>query len=104
MTSLRAMRDRRIDTEALLAAFIGRLTALIRWLQDGAFDARQWIDRQVTTGRELELVLPDGTATRVRGAGVDEETGALRVIDDVTGRIERPVLVGEIRHVRLAAV
>jgi BirA family biotin operon repressor/biotin-[acetyl-CoA-carboxylase] ligase len=105
MTSLRAMRaDRPIDADALLDGFVERLAVRIGSLRDGAFDVRHWIDRQVTTGRSLDLVLPDGTVERVRGEGVDAETGALRVVDPGPERNERAVLVGEIRHVRLVGV
>jgi hypothetical protein len=49
----------------------------------------------VTTGRVVDLIAPDGTTRTRRVTGVDADSGALLVED-------RPVLVGEIRHVRLA--
>jgi BirA family transcriptional regulator, biotin operon repressor / biotin---[acetyl-CoA-carboxylase] ligase len=95
MTSLREVARRRIDRAELLDAFLGRLEVAIDALRKGQFDAAGWTERQVTTGRDVDLIAPDGTTTTVRATGVDPHTGALLVED-------RPVLVGEIRHVRLA--
>jgi biotin-(acetyl-CoA carboxylase) ligase len=95
MTSLREVARRRIDREELLDAFLGRLEVAIDAFREGQFDAAGWTERQVTTGRDVDLIAPDGTTTTVRATGVDPHTGALLVED-------RPVLVGEIRHVRLA--
>jgi BirA family biotin operon repressor/biotin-[acetyl-CoA-carboxylase] ligase len=105
MTSVRAATgDRPVDLGRLLAAFLAELEAGIAALRAGRFAVTGWVGRQVTTGRDVELVLPDGTVERVGGRDVDSETGALHVVDPVTGRNERAVFVGEIRHVRLAAV
>ena len=105
MTSLRATRgDESIDTGALLDAFVLELGTRIDALRDGSFDARGWIDRQVTTGRAVELVDPAGTTRQLAAVGVDPETGALRVADDEAPGGERSVVVGEIRHVRLVRV
>jgi BirA family biotin operon repressor/biotin-[acetyl-CoA-carboxylase] ligase len=103
MTSLRALAgDRPVDHDVLLAAFIARLEAAIDALRDGEFDATAWSERQLTTGREVELVKPDGTVTTTLALGVDPLTGAL-VIDDPAARLgRRQVVVGEIRHVRLS--
>jgi BirA family biotin operon repressor/biotin-[acetyl-CoA-carboxylase] ligase len=95
MTSLREIAARPIDHEALLEAFLERLEPLIEDLREGRFDGPDWSDRQVTTGREVDLIAPDGTRTSVRATGVDAGTGALLVENG-------PVLVGEVRHVRLA--
>jgi hypothetical protein len=58
----------------------------------------------VTTGRDVEIVAPDGAVTTVRALGVDPTTGALIVADGVIAGGRRPVVVGEIRHVRVPFV
>jgi hypothetical protein len=70
-------------------------------LRDGHFDVAGWHSRQITTGRTVELLMPDGSTERVRAVGVDGTSGALIVegADGVTG--EREVMVGEIAHVRV---
>ncbi|HET7702466.1 MAG TPA: biotin--[acetyl-CoA-carboxylase] ligase [Candidatus Limnocylindrales bacterium] len=107
MTSLRAAAgERPIDGSQLLDAFTSRLETRVEALHGGRFDVADWIDRQVTTGRLIDLVLPDGTIETVTARGVDAVSGALRIADPVPDRpdAERLVLVGEIRHVRLAGV
>ena len=101
MTSLEAASGRPVDHERLLDAFLGGLEAGIDALRDGRFDATTWAERQLTTGRLVVLVLPDGAVTTVRALGVDAATGALRVQDAGATSGERRVLVGEIRHVRV---
>ncbi len=103
MTSLReASGSRAVDHDALLGAFVAGLEARLDALRAGRFDAAAWTDRQLTTGREVELIAPDGVVTTVRATGVDAASGALVVDDrDVAGG-QRQVVVGEIRHVRLA--
>jgi BirA family biotin operon repressor/biotin-[acetyl-CoA-carboxylase] ligase len=106
MTSLREISGRAVDADELLAAFLDRLENLVGALRDGTFDARRWVGRQVTTGRRIELIAPDGATEAAVATGVDPDTGALRIAaptaDDPAA--ERSVLVGEIRHVRLGAV
>lgn len=102
MTSLREIAGRAFDRGALLDGFIGRLEPAVEGLRDGRFAARQWIDRQVTTGHDVELVDPDGGRSTVRAVGVDTDTGALLVADPGTAQGTRSVMVGEIRHVRPA--
>jgi BirA family biotin operon repressor/biotin-[acetyl-CoA-carboxylase] ligase len=107
MTSLRsASGGRPIDLVVLLDAFTSRLETRIEALFGGRFDVADWVDRQVTTGRRIELVGPDGSIEHTMAVGVDAVSGALRVavpsVDDPNA--ERPVLVGEIRHVRLGRV
>ena len=101
MTSLQASADRPIDHDALLDAFLSRLEAGVAALRAGRFDAAAWTERQLTSGRQVELVTPDGAVTPVRARGVDAATGALVVEDAGAPTGERHVLVGEIRHVRL---
>jgi BirA family biotin operon repressor/biotin-[acetyl-CoA-carboxylase] ligase len=94
MTSLREIAGRPIDHETLLEGFLGRLELLVGDLREGRFDGPGWRARQVTTGRDVDLIDGDGSRTRVRATGVDAESGAL-LVDG------RAVLVGEISHVRL---
>ena len=101
MTSLRAMAGRAVDGEALLTTFLERLEVLTDRLRRGTFDADPWVARQVTTGRGIELIAPDGTIETAVARGVDPDSGALLVGD---GSDPRSVFVGEIRHVRLGAV
>jgi BirA family biotin operon repressor/biotin-[acetyl-CoA-carboxylase] ligase len=103
MTSLReASHGRPIDHVALLDGFLGRLEVRIEALRGGRFDVGDWTARQLTSGRFVELAAPDGTATTVRALGVDIASGGLVVDDPATPGGERTVVVGEIRHVRLA--
>jgi BirA family transcriptional regulator, biotin operon repressor / biotin---[acetyl-CoA-carboxylase] ligase len=105
MTSLHEISDGGgTDHEALLDAFLRRLEVDIEGLRTDRFDADAWADRQLTTGREVELIAPDGAVTTVRGLGVDGTTGGLIVEDDGATSGRRQVLVGEIKHVRLPAV
>lgn len=105
MSSLReASGGRPIEARELLEAFLLRLEPRVLALRAGLFDVAGWYDRQVTTGRVVELQLPDGTIEAVRAVGVDGVTGALLVADveDVEAvRGEREVTVGEVAHVRL---
>jgi BirA family biotin operon repressor/biotin-[acetyl-CoA-carboxylase] ligase len=103
MTSLRAAAgERPIDGAALVDAFLARLEARVAALHGGDFDAAGWIDRQVTTGRRIDLLLPDGTKDTVVATGVDAVSGALRIADSGQPDTERSIVVGEIVHVRLA--
>ena len=104
MTSLRAATgDRPIDAARLLDGFLSRLQAGVDALSRGGFAAAEWIERQVTTGREVELSMPDGSTRAVAAPGVDPETGALRIAAPDESGEERAIVVGEIVHVRLAA-
>jgi BirA family biotin operon repressor/biotin-[acetyl-CoA-carboxylase] ligase len=103
MTSLReASHGRPIDLARLADTFLGRIEARVEALRGGHFDVAGWQDRQLTTGRVVRLEGLDGGAT-VRALGVDVSSGALIVQDEAAPGGERRVLVGEIRHVRLAA-
>jgi BirA family biotin operon repressor/biotin-[acetyl-CoA-carboxylase] ligase len=94
MTSLREVGGRPIDHEVLLDSFLARLRIAIDDLREGRFDAPGWSSRQVTTGRDVDLIDADGTRTTIRATGVDIDSGAL-LVDG------RSVFVGEIAHVRL---
>jgi BirA family biotin operon repressor/biotin-[acetyl-CoA-carboxylase] ligase len=107
MTSLRAAAgERPVDLVALLDGFTSRLETRIEALHGGRFDVADWVDRQITTGRRIELVRPDQTVETVIARGVDGVGGGLRIAapTDTDPDAERTVVVGEIRHVRLAAV
>jgi BirA family transcriptional regulator, biotin operon repressor / biotin---[acetyl-CoA-carboxylase] ligase len=105
MTSLRALTgDHPVDGAALADAFLARLETRIDTLRHGRFDAVEWADRQVTTGREIDLVRPDETVERVIARRVDPATGALIVAGGDSPDVDRSVVVGEIRHIRLAGV
>ena len=103
MTSLRAAsHGRPIDHVALLDSFLGRLEVRVEALRGGRFDVADWTDRQLTTGRTIELIGSDGGSTTVEALGVDAASGALVVADPTTVAGERLVHVGEIARVRLA--
>lgn len=103
MTSLReASHGRPIDHVALLDAFLGRLEVRIEALRLGRFDVGDWTERQLTSGRDVTLTDPDGSSRVVRALGVDAASGALVIEDADAADGERAVVVGEIRHVRLA--
>ena len=103
MTSLReASGGRPIDHALLLDAFLARLEPRVVALRDGRFDGAGWLARQLTNGRLVRLDRPDGSAEVVRAVGVDPATGALLVEDPSSPRGERPILSGEIHHLRLA--
>jgi BirA family transcriptional regulator, biotin operon repressor / biotin---[acetyl-CoA-carboxylase] ligase len=107
MTSLRsASGDRPIELARLVDAFTSRLESRIEALSDGRFDVAGWADRQITTGRRIDLVRPDDRVESVLASGVDGIGGGLRIAapTDVDAAAEQVVLVGEIRHVRLASV
>jgi BirA family biotin operon repressor/biotin-[acetyl-CoA-carboxylase] ligase len=98
MSSLRdASGGRPIDRVQLLDGFLGRLEMRVDGLRQGHFALSDFQERQVTTGRDVDLVSPDGSRETVRALGVDSRTGGL-VVADATG--ERIVHVGEILHVR----
>jgi BirA family transcriptional regulator, biotin operon repressor / biotin---[acetyl-CoA-carboxylase] ligase len=104
ITSLQALAgDRRIDHERLLETFLEGLEARVHGLRGGTFEVDEWADRQVTTGRWVELHLPDGKVAELPAIGVDGGSGALVVIDPAVPDVHRLVLVGDIRHVRMAA-
>lgn len=103
MTSLGEVSGAPVDQVALLDAFLSGLEARIDALRDGRFDVGEWAGRQLTTGRDVELIAPDGAVTTVRALGVDGVTGALVVEDPSVPGGERRVVVGEIRHVRVPA-
>lgn len=102
MTSLReASHGRPVDHVALLDAFLGRLEVRIAALRAGRFDVADWTERQLTTGRDVTIVDPDGTSRTDRALGVDAASGGLVIEDGAAPGGERTLVVGEVRHVRL---
>lgn len=101
MTSLLETSGSPVDHGALLDGFLARLETGIEALRHRRFDETAWAERQITTGRDVELIAPDGAVTTVQALGVDAMTGALIVADPDAPNGERQLVVGEIRHVRL---
>jgi BirA family transcriptional regulator, biotin operon repressor / biotin---[acetyl-CoA-carboxylase] ligase len=104
MTSLSDLSPGRlVDREVAIHVFLQRLEALVAALREGDFPAEAWSHRQLTNGMIVMLDQPDGTAERVVAEDVDTETGALLVrgAEDDT---HRPVVVGEIRHLRVGGI
>jgi BirA family biotin operon repressor/biotin-[acetyl-CoA-carboxylase] ligase len=100
MTSLRdASGGRPVDRVQLLDGFLGRIEMRLEGLRRGHFALSDWQERQITTGRDVDLVLPEGGRRTVRAVGVDDHSGGLVVDEDGHDRI---VHSGEIVHVRLA--
>jgi BirA family biotin operon repressor/biotin-[acetyl-CoA-carboxylase] ligase len=103
MTSLREVSGGRpVDATELLEAFLLRLEPRLLALREGRFDVAGWHARQVTTGRLVNLELPDGEAQQARAVGVDGASGALLVEDPGVPGSERAILTGEVVRVRLA--
>ncbi|HEY3522362.1 MAG TPA: biotin--[acetyl-CoA-carboxylase] ligase [Candidatus Limnocylindrales bacterium] len=106
MTSLLAASNGRpLEPARLLDAFLLRVEPRIEALRAGWFDVADWTDRQVTTGREIRIDLPDGTTISDHGLGVDALSGGLVIGGGATGGgrtvTERTLLVGEVTRVRL---
>ncbi|MBA2381014.1 MAG: biotin--[acetyl-CoA-carboxylase] ligase [Chloroflexi bacterium] len=102
MMSLRMMSDRETDLDVLIATFLDHLERRVVDLRGGQFAAGPWVGRQLTTaGREVQLIEHDGSARWLPTRGVDVDTGALLIVDR---DIERAVLAGDVKHVRLGRV
>lgn len=69
---------RRIDRDALLAAWLERLGPLYEQLQSGRFDGLRWADAQITTGSAVVVETGAGTLSGT-AVGVDRNGGALLV-------------------------
>ncbi|CAN5466482.1 biotin--[acetyl-CoA-carboxylase] ligase [soil metagenome] len=76
MTSLREVAGAGVDRDALLDAWLQRLERKRVVAAGGVFPARTWVDRQMTTGAQVEVHLDD-RVVRGRGIGVDPEDGGL---------------------------
>jgi BirA family biotin operon repressor/biotin-[acetyl-CoA-carboxylase] ligase len=105
MTSLGELAGgRQIEREALLDAFLERLDRAVRDLRRGVFAAEAWRARQLTSGNLVRLEWPDGTVETLSAVDVDPDSGALLVRVPGSRDDPRPVLVGEIRHLRVGGV
>jgi BirA family biotin operon repressor/biotin-[acetyl-CoA-carboxylase] ligase len=69
---------RRIDRDALLAAWLERLGPLYEALRAGRFDGLRWADAQITTGASVEVETAAGSIGGT-GVGIDRESGSLLV-------------------------
>lgn len=99
MTSLRELAGGRpIDRDVLLEEFLARLEPRYLALRAGRFDVGGWSRRQVTTNRQVEVDLGDGSLVGV-ATGVEPSSGALLV--EAGGRIEA-IDSGEVVRCRLA--
>jgi BirA family biotin operon repressor/biotin-[acetyl-CoA-carboxylase] ligase len=104
MTSLTDLSPGRlVDREVAIHVFLQRLEGLFRALRAGEFPADTWSRRQLTNGMIVMLDQPDGSAERVVAEDVDTETGAL-LVRGSEDEAPRPVVVGEIRHLRVGGV
>ena len=104
MTSLTELAPgRAVDREVAIHVFLQRLENLVTALKTGAFPAEAWSRRQLTNGMIVMLDQPDGSMERVRAEDVDTETGAL-LVRGTDDEAPRPVVVGEIRHLRVGGV
>ena len=105
MTSLSEVAGgRSIGREALATAFLKRLEPLAKSLRVGKFAADTWRERQLTNGMAVRLTWPNGTSETVTAVDVDPDSGALLIRSlDGSGPL-KPVLVGEIRHLRFGGV
>jgi BirA family biotin operon repressor/biotin-[acetyl-CoA-carboxylase] ligase len=105
MTSLSEAADgQTVGRGAVAAAFLARLEPLVDDLRAGSFAADDWRDRELTNGLPVRLEWPDGTAETVTAVDVDTDSGALLIRPQGDTGPARPVLVGEIRHLRFGGV
>jgi BirA family biotin operon repressor/biotin-[acetyl-CoA-carboxylase] ligase len=105
MTSLSELAPGRlVDREVVAHVFLQRLEGLVNALRRGDFPAETWSRRQLINGMIVMLDQPDGTAERVVAEHVDTETGALVVRGGGERDAPRPIVVGEIRHLRVGGL
>jgi BirA family transcriptional regulator, biotin operon repressor / biotin---[acetyl-CoA-carboxylase] ligase len=105
MTSLSELAPgRMVDREVVTHVFLERLERAVAGLRKGVFPGEAWSRRQLTNGMIVLLDQPDGTTEQVIADDVDTETGALLVRGPDDGDTLRPVVVGEIHHLRVGGV
>lgn len=85
---------RRIDRDALLAAWLERLGPLYEALQAGDFDGLRWADAQITTGSMVEVQTGSGSVNGT-AVGVDREDGSL-LVRTGPGQPLRAIPVGDV--------
>jgi BirA family transcriptional regulator, biotin operon repressor / biotin---[acetyl-CoA-carboxylase] ligase len=93
-----------VERDLVIDVFLQRLERFVTALKAGSFPAEEWTRRQLTNGTIVILSQPDGTSETVVAERVDPETGALVVRDTQEGSPPRPVIVGEIEHMRIGGV
>lgn len=109
MTSLsEAAGNRSVGRDVLADAFLTRLEPLASDMRAGSFPTDAWRARQLTNDLPVRLEWPDGVVETVTAVDVDPESGALLIrplgagADAADDGATRPVLVGEIHHLRVA--
>ena len=85
---------RRIDRDALLAAWLERLGPLYEQLQSGHFDGLRWADAQITTGSAVVVETSAGTISGT-AVGIDRDGGAL-LVRTGPGQPLRTIAVGDV--------
>jgi len=85
---------RRIDRDALLAAWIERLGPMYESLLAGRFDGLRWADAQITTGASVEVETGSETVTGT-AVGVDHDSGSL-LVRTGPGQPLRSISVGDV--------
>lgn len=85
---------RRIDRDALLAAWLERLGPLYLDLRAGRFDGLRWADTQITTGAAV-VVQTASNSVAGTGVGMDRETGSL-VVRTGPGQPLQAISVGDV--------
>jgi BirA family biotin operon repressor/biotin-[acetyl-CoA-carboxylase] ligase len=104
MTSIVELAPGRlVDREVAIHVFLQRLEGHVAALRKGQFPAETWSRRQLTNGMIVLLDQPDGTIERVCDETAATETGAL-LVRGGEGEAPRPVVVGEIRHLRVGGI
>ncbi len=93
-----------VGTEGVATAFLKRLQPLVDDLRAGTFAADAWRSRQLTNGLPVRLEWPDGAIETVLAEDVDTDSGALLIRSVGDSGPARPILVGEIRHLRVGGV
>lgn len=86
---------RRIDRDALLAAWLERLGPLYEQLQSGRFDGLRWADAQITTGSAVVVETGAGTTISGTAVGIDRDGGAL-LVRTGPGQPLRTIAVGDV--------
>ncbi len=89
-----ASGGRRIDRDALLAAWLERLEPLYQGLRAGHFDSLRWADAQITTGAEVDVETGSGAVTGT-AVGVDRDSGSL-LVRTGPGRPLSAIAVGDV--------
>lgn len=95
--------ERQVERDLVIDVFLQRLDRFVTALRAGEFPAEDWTRRQLTNGTIVMLEEPGGATEKVLAETVDPETGAL-IVRNPDDAAPRPVVVGEIHHLRLGGV